>query len=31
MESLSSSLHVLQNITDGKLFLLGGAYPLAES
>jgi hypothetical protein len=31
MESFSSSIPVLQNITQGKLFLLGGAYPLAAS
>jgi hypothetical protein len=31
MERLSSSLPVLQNITHNKLFLPGGAYPLAES
>jgi hypothetical protein len=31
MESLSSSIPVLLNITHSKSFLPGGAYPLAES
>jgi hypothetical protein len=31
IESMSSLQPVLQNITHGKSFLLGGAYPLAES
>jgi hypothetical protein len=31
MESLSASIPVLLNITHGKLFLPGGAYPLVKS
>jgi hypothetical protein len=31
MESLSASIPVLLNITHGKSFLLGGAYPLGQS